>query len=204
MSTAETPSSPSSSDAGFLSGLIPNCDRGRFLRAAVLFILAFSSVGCFFLLGSLYPEFQARRSWPAANGEVVSCKQETGERTHRRTTIYWMECEVRFDVPADQCLTGMTASDIREPYPCYGIVHSPSTTSWRTTNGWTNPHFLSTPKRILHDPHGPDVMFADESAWLAYDLPNILIMSVWMMIWLGFFGMIQWRIQVIESSSLKE
>jgi hypothetical protein len=204
MSTAETPSSLPASDFGFLSGLIPNRDRGRFLRAAVLFILIFSSVGCFFLLGSLYSEFQARHSWPVAKGEVVSCNDKTGERMPRRKAIYWMECEVRFDVPADQCLTGMTAGDIRESYPCYGTVHSPSTTSWGVTNGWTNPDFLSTPKRILHDPHGPDVKFADESAWLAYDLPNVLMMSAWMIVWLVFLGMIQWRIQVIEKFSLRE
>lgn len=198
MSTAETPSSPPASDSGFLSGVIPNRDRGRFLRAAVVLLIAFSSIGCIFLLETFLAEFHARHHWPVARGEVVSCEEKTGEGMSRRRTLYWMECEVRFDVPADQCLTGTTAADTGEPYPCYGIVHSPPTTQWGVTNGWTNPQFLSTPKRILHDPQGPDVKFADESAWLAYDLPNILMMSAWMIACLVFLAAIQWRIRVIE------
>src|SRR5579872_1312098 len=198
MFSAETPSSPPESDSGFLSGLIPNRDRGRFLRAAVVLLIAFSSVGFIFLLGTFLAEFHARHRWPIARGEVVSCVEKTGEGMSRRRTLYWMECEVRFDVPADQCLTGTTAADTREPYPCYGIVHSPPTTQWGVTNGWTTPQFLSTPKRILHDPQGPDVKFADESAWLAYDLPNILMMSAWMIACLVLLAAIQWRIRQIE------
>src|SRR5438105_4852511 len=199
MYTAETPSSPPESDSGFLSGLIPDRDRGRFLRAVVLLLIGFSSVGYIFLLGAFVAEFHARHHWPVARGEVVSCEEKTGEGMLRRKTVYWMACEVRFNVPADQCLTGMTAADTQEPYPCYGIVNSPPTTQWGVTNGWTNPQFLSTPKRILHDPHGPDVKFADESAWIAYDLPNILMMSAWMSICVVFLTAIQWRIRIIEN-----
>jgi hypothetical protein len=72
------------------------------------------------------------------------------------------------------------------------------------TNGWTNPQFLSTPKRILHDPQGPDVKFADESSWLAYPWPSILAMSGWMISCLVFLATIRWRIQVIKKSSLNE
>lgn len=204
MCAAETPSSQPADDSGFLSGLIPNSDRGRFLRAVVLLFLGFSSVGYFFLLGELFAEFHARHNWPVARGEVVSCEEKTGEGPSRRRTVYWMECEVRFDVPADQCLTGTTAADTRDRYPCYGIVRSPSTNSWGVTNGWNNPQFLSTPKRILHNPHGPDVKLADESAWLAYRLPNILTMSAWMIVCILFIAMIQWRIQVIDKSSPRE
>jgi len=203
MSTSEIPSSPPAGDSGFLSGLIPNRDRGRFLRAAALLFLAFSAVGYFFLLGELFVEFQARHNWPVARGEVVSCEEKTGEGASRRRTVYWMECEVRFDVPTDQCLTGTTAADPSDRYPCYGIIRSPSTTSWGVTNGWTNPQFLSAPKRILHNPRGPDVKFADESAWLAYRLPNVLMMSAWMMVCVLSLAMIQWRIQMIEKPDPK-
>ena len=201
MSTAETPLSPPESDSGFLSGLIPDRDRGRFLRAVVLLLIGFSSVGYIFLLGAFVAEFHARHHWPIARGEVVSCEEKTREGMLRRKTVYWMACEVRFNVPADQCLTGMTAADTQEPYPCYGIVNSPPTTQWGVTNGWTNPQFLSTPKRILHDPHGPDVKFADESAWIAYNLPNILVMSAWMIVCVVVLAAIQWRIRSIENGS---
>ena len=192
------------SNFGFLAGLIPNRDRGRFLRAAVLLFLAFSSVGYSLLLAELCAEYQARHNWPVARGEVVSCEEKTGEGVSRRRTRYWMECEVRFDVPADQCLTGTTAADTRDRYPCYGIVRSPSTSSWGVTNGWTNPQFLSTPKPILHDPHGPDVKLADESPWLAYRLLNFVMMSAWMIVCLFFLAMIQWRMQVMEKSNLRQ
>ena len=199
MFTAETPLSPPESDSGFLSGLIPDRDRGRFLRAVVLLLIGFSSVGYIFLLGAFLAEFHARHHWPVARGEVVSCEEKTGEGMLRRKTVYWMACEVRFNVPADQCLTGTTAADTQEPYSCYGIVNSPPTTQWGVTHGWTNPQFLSTAKRILHDPQGPDVKFADESAWIAYDLPNILMMSAWMIVCVVVLAAIQWRIRMIEN-----
>ena len=136
MSTPETPSLPAASDSGFLSGLIPNHDRGRFLRAAVLLFLVFSSVGSFLLLDEFWAEFQARHNWPVARGEVVSCEEKSGEGMPRRKTVYWMECEVKFDVPADQCLTGVTAAAIQDPYPCFGIARSPVTAHFGVTNGW--------------------------------------------------------------------
>ncbi len=190
-------SSPPSADCGFLSDLIPNRDRGRFLRAAVLLFLAFSSVGCLLLTKTFIEEYRARHSWPVARGEIVSCTEKTGEGM-RRKPLYWMECEVRFEVPVDQCVTGMTAAEIREPYPCHGTIRSPSTTAQGTTFGWTNPQFLLTPKRILHNPNGPEVKLAEEPVWLAYDLPNVLMMSCWMIVCLVFLAMIQWRIKVIE------
>src|ERR1051326_9638576 len=128
MSTAETPVSPPDSHSRFLSRVIPDRDQGRFLRAVVLLLIGFSSVGCIFLLGAFLAEFQSRHHWPVARGEVVSCEEKTGEGMLRRRTVYWMACEVRFNVPADQCLTGTTAADTQEPYPCYGIVNSPPTT----------------------------------------------------------------------------
>jgi hypothetical protein len=154
MSIAETDAVLPASDFGFLAGLIPNRDRGRFLRAAVLLFLAFSSVGYSLLLAELCTEYQARHNWPVARGEVVSCEEKTGEGASIRRTRYWMECEVRFDVPVAQCLTGTTAADTRDRYPCYGIVHSPSTSSWGVTNGWTNSQFLSTPNEFFTTPMG--------------------------------------------------
>jgi len=197
----ESASSPPSDDCGFLSDLITNSDRGRFLRAAVLLFLAFSSVGFLLLTKTFVEEYRARHSWPVARGEVVSCADKTGEGS-RRKPLYWMECEVRFEVPVDQCLTGTTAAGTREPYPCYGTIRSPSTTAQGTTFGWTNPQFLSAPKRILHNPNGPEVRFADEPVWLAYDLANLLMMSGWMIVCLVLLAMIQWRIRVIEQTDL--
>ena len=197
----EMPSSPSDSDTGLLSGLIPNLDRARFLRAVALLLLGLSSVGLFMMLGEFVREFRARHSWPVARGEIVSCEEKTGERMPRRKTIYWMQCEVRFEVPIDQCLTGTTAADNQQPYPCYGTIISPSTTEYGMTYGWTNPQFLSTPKRILHDPQGPDVKLADEPVWLAYDLPNVLMMSAWIIAAVLFLAAVQWRIIVLRNAS---
>ena len=47
--------------------------------------------------------------------------------------------------------------------------------------------------------HGPDVKFADESAWIAYNLPNILVMSAWMIVCVVVLAAIQWRIRMIEN-----
>jgi hypothetical protein len=150
MSTPEIPSSPPVSDSVFLSGLIPNLDMARFSRAAVLLFLAFSAIGCLGLLWTVSAEFHARHSWPVARGEVVSCEEKNAWYTPgTRHTRYWMECEVKFDVPADECLTGVTAADTRDPYPCFGTVRSRATTTWGVTNG------LDQPSLSLHPQENP-------------------------------------------------
>jgi hypothetical protein len=78
---SETDAVLPASNFGFLAGLIPNRDRGRFLRAAVLLFLAFSSVGYSLLLAELCAEYQARHNWPVAQGEVVSCEEKTGRES---------------------------------------------------------------------------------------------------------------------------
>lgn len=173
----------------------------RFLRAAVLLLLAGGALGCVFTGQTVLKEFHARHHWPIAQGEVVSCEQKNGRgassRSRRR---YWMECEVRFAVPIDQCLTGTIASDKQAPYPCFGTIRSRSTTSWNDTNGWNQSEFLSTPKRIFHNPDGPDVKLADEPPWLAYPWPSILALSGWMLFFGTLLAIIQWRLIAIEKS----
>lgn len=199
----ETPSTQESDFSYFLSGIIPNRDRGRFLRAAVLLFLILGGLVSLFVTWTVVMEFHARHSWPVAPGEVVSCEEKQRSGFSRQRTRYWMECEVRFAVPVDQCLTGTIAANERDPYPCYGTVSARSTTTWGVTNGWNNPEFRLSPKRILHDPNGPEVKFADESAWLAYPWPNILMMSVWMIACSVFLAMIQWRMRVLARGNLQ-
>ena len=56
----------------------------------------------------VFPEFHDRHSWPVAQGYVsdVHVKSFTGHSSKEHVSRYFVEYEVRFAVPAEQCLTG--------------------------------------------------------------------------------------------------
>jgi len=189
-------------DVSFLSALMPNRARTRFLRGVVLLFLVFGALGCLSVGASVFSEFYARHSWPVAQGqvtaaEVKSNKGRPGNIT--RQTNYWVEYEVRFAVPARQCLTGTISADDRDPLPCWGIVRTRSIESAATANAWLSHHRINSAVGILHDLHGPNVKFVDESPWLVYPWKGILIMSGWMAFFLTFLNITQRRLQYLET-----
>jgi hypothetical protein len=189
-------------DVSFLSALMPNRARTRFLRGVVLLFLVFGALGCLSVAASVFSEFYALHSWPVAQGqvtaaEVKSNKGRPGNLT--RQTNYWVEYEVRFAVPAGQCLTGTMSADDRDPLPCWGIVRTRSTESAATANAWLSHHRLNSAVGILHDPHGPSVQIVGESPWLVYSWKGILIMSGWMVFFLTFLNITQRRLRYLET-----
>jgi hypothetical protein len=202
VSIPSVPSSQPVSDSGFLSTLMPNRGRTLFLRGVARLFLVIGTLGSLSVGARVYSEFHARNSWPVAQGVVVAkdLKSNKGSPGNlSRYTSYWIEYEVRFGVPASQCLTGTISGDEREPLPCWGIARTRSTDSSATANKWLMRHPLNSAVEILHDPNGPKIKIAGEPFWLVYPIKEILVMSGWMAFFLTFLNITQRRLQFLET-----
>jgi hypothetical protein len=198
--TAPNPLTPPVNEQGFYAVLMPNRGKTRFLRGVVWLFLVFGALGCVSVTGSVRWEFHARHSWPVAQGmatavEVKSNKGRPGNISRR--TNYWVEYEVRFAVPAEQCLTGMISAD--DALPCWGTGRTRATDSPTTANEWLSQYRLNSAVGILHDPRGPTVKMAGESSWLVYPWKGILVMAGWMAFFLMSLAMTQRRLQYLET-----
>lgn len=80
---------------------------------AGLFLLA----GCLALaerIWTLSADLYARKTWPPAKGKIISASQQDDKDPSRRAasargrTRYWVEYQVAFAVPAEQCRTGLS------------------------------------------------------------------------------------------------
>jgi len=201
MATPSLPSSQPVNESAFFRVLMPNRGRTRFLRGAVLLFLAFGALGSLSVTVRVLSEFYARHRWPVAQGVVTAAevKSYTGPSSRDHVTHHFVEYEVRFAVPADQCLTGTIYGDEREPLPCWGIVRTRSTDSSATANAWLERHRLNSSVGVLHDPSGPEVKIVGESPWLVYPVKGILTMSAWMAFFLTFLNITQRRLQFLET-----
>jgi len=201
MSTPSLPSSQPPNDSNFFTVLMPNQGRTRFLRGVILFFLVVGALGCLSVGVRVLSEFHARHNWPVAQGQVTAVdeKSYTGPSSRDHVTHYFVEYEVRFAVPAEQCLTGTTLVNDGEPPSCVGIVRTRSTDSSATANEWLTRHPLNSAVGILHDPNGPDVKIVGESSWLVYPVKGILTMSGWMAFFLTFLNITQRRLRFLET-----
>jgi hypothetical protein len=202
VSTPSVPSSQPVNDTGFLTQLMPNRGRTQFLRGVALLFLGIGVLGCLSVGASVLSEFHARHSWPLAQGLVVaenvkSNKDRPGNLTRSRN--YWVEYEVRFGVPASQCLTGTIYGEERHRLPCWGIARTRSTDSWATANAWLSRHPLNSAVGILHDPNGPNIKIVGEPSWLVYPWKGILVMSGWMAFFLIFLNVTHRRLRFLET-----
>jgi hypothetical protein len=134
MSTPSLRSSQPVNDSNFFAVLMPNQGRTRFLRGVILFFLGVGALGCISIVVSVLSEFHARHTWPVAQVRVsaVDQKSYTGPSIRDHVTHYFAEYEVRFAVPAEQCLTGTTLVNDGEPLSCVGIVRTRKTNSHLT------------------------------------------------------------------------
>jgi hypothetical protein len=179
---------------------MPNQGRTRFLRGVILFFLVVGALGCLSVAVSVLSEFHARHNWPVAQGNVTAVdeKSYTGPSSRDHVDHYFVEYEVRFAVPAEQCLTGTTFVNGGEPPSCVGIVRTRKTDSQILANTWLERHPLNSAVGVLHDPNGPGVKIVGESASLVYPWQEIFGMSGWMIFFLIFLTITQRRLQFLK------
>jgi hypothetical protein len=201
MSAASIPPIPPVNGTGFLASLMPNRGRAQFLRGVVLLLLGFGGLGSLAVAVDVLSEFHARHSWPVARGVIIAAgvqsnKGRPGNITRR--TNYRVEYELKFSVPASQCLTGTISADPSDPMPCWGTANTRTTESWTTVNGWLQRNPLNSEVEVLHDPNGPGVKIAGQSAWLVYPWKSIFLIAGWMAFFLTFLNITQRRLREFE------
>jgi len=201
MSTPSLPSSRPVNDSNFFTVLMPNQGRVRFLRGVILFFLVVGALGCLSVAVSVLSEFHARHNWRVARGHVTAVdeKSYTGPSLRDHVAHYFVEYEVRFAVPAEQCLTGTTFVNDGEPPSCVGIVRTRKTDSQALANTWLERHRLNSAVGVLHDPNGPGVKIVGGSASLVYPWQEIFGMSGWMVFFLIFLTITQRRLQFLKT-----
>jgi hypothetical protein len=198
------PASPSE-EVGFFAQLIPNCGVARFYRSVVRIFIAVFALAGVSLLWDVYADLRARHAWPVADGEIVSVSQQDskgvpGSTTTDKHTRYWVEYEVRFAVPADQCKTGTIYGSEQDPMPCLGIVRTRSTSSPQTVYEWlTHAYPRNAHVQILHDPNGPGAKIAGESVWLVYRWDKIFPLIGILAFLLIVRAIVQRRIEYLEN-----
>ena len=194
-------SSYPASDASILATFLPNRGRTKFVRAVIMLFLAAGTLGCIATAGRMFSEFHARRSWPVAQGHVtnVRVRSYTGPSSKDHVPHYFVEYEVRFIVPAEQCLTGTTFVIEGEPPLCEGIARTRTTDSQRLANSWFERHRFNPAVGVLHDPNGPGIKIVGEPADLVYPWKKIYLMSGWMIFFGTLFIITQRRLQYLKT-----
>ena len=171
------------------------------MRAAILLFLAGGALGWIAIAARVFSEFRARHSWPVAQGYVtdVHVKSYTGPSLRDHVPHYFVEYDVRFAVPAEQCLTGTTFVNDGEPPLCVGIARTRTTNSQALANSWFERHRFNAAVGVLHDPNGPGVKIVDEPAYLVYPVRDMVITSAWMIFFLICLIITQRRLEYLNT-----
>jgi len=130
---------------------------------------------------------------------AVKVKSYTGPSSRDHVSHYFAEYEVRFAVPAEQCLTGTTFIIDREPPLCEGVARTRTTDSEALANSWGERHRFNPAVGVLHDPNGPGVKIVGEPASLVYPWREIIGMSGWMIFFSTFLVITQRRLQFLKT-----
>ena len=138
----------------------------------------------------LASDLHARHTWPVADGQIVSAKQQDDSEMPGRLrghTRYWIEYEVRFALPPERCRTGIIYEGPSESMPCHGIVQTRSRQSTAEVFQWFLHGFhVNEPVKVLWNPEGTastDVKIAEESIWVRYNFGRLIFSLLWV---LGF------------------
>jgi hypothetical protein len=202
MVLASNTSAPPAEDSGIIAQILPNRGQARFFRLVIRIFLGVFLLAALSQAWDIYAELHARQTWPAAPGQIVSATQRDSKDVPGSTekhTRYWVEYEVRFAVPASQCKTG-TIHGETDSMTCSGIVRTRSTDSPSAAYQWLNQGYrLNSHVQVLHDPNGPGVKIAGESAWLVYRWDKIFMLGGLLVFFCIAHAVVQRRLEYLET-----
>jgi len=169
----------------------------------------FLTVGIFGLVdrvASICADLHARHTWPSVDGEIVTANQpDDNENPSFKVSLsdrkrYWVEYEVRFAVPEDQCRTGIVDTGGSETMPCHGIVRTRSTQSTHRAYTWLiHGYQVNERVKVLYNPNGPDLKIAGESIWLRYNTDRLMLNALWVLVFLVLYAFAQRRLAYFRS-----
>jgi hypothetical protein len=194
--------------------LFANSGNARLWRlVAGVFLFA----GCLALterVWTLSADMHARKTWPSADGEILSATQQDDTDLARKAgsvrgrTRYWVEYEVGFAVPAAQCPTGIIYEGPAETLPCHGIVRTRSTQSTSQAFQWLlHGYHVHQPVKVLWNPAGTmstDIKIAGESIWLRYNTDRLALSLLWVFAFGLLFAFSQSRVTYFKTHPEEE
>lgn len=188
----------------WMSTLFPNTGYVRLWRAVVRLFLSFGVLAAGVQIWKIAGEIEARNTWPASPGKIVSSQIEDdsdmrGKTIDRRHTHFWVEYEVTFAVAEDQCRTGIFNGGPPNSLPCVGKVRTRSTRSSHEARRWMNERYGSDGSiTVLHNPSGPEIKIAGSSIWLFYGWTNTALAAFWLIGWWFLHAFLQRRLDYLQ------
>lgn len=197
---------PDTDESVWLSTLFGNAGKARMWRACSRFFLAAFVLALLVHVWNISADLQARRTWPSANGEIVSAEQRDDTNVALRRgsirgrTRYWVEYEVRFAVPENQCTTGIRYTGPSEnPMLCEGNVRTRSTYSTAEVYQWMiHGYYRNEPVKVQYNPSGPEIKIVGESVWLRYNFDQLMLNVLWVIVFGALHAFAQRRLEYFK------
>lgn len=206
MSTLPITPPPETDESGWVTTLFPNSGHARLVKVMAGIFLAAGIFGLVDRLATIFADLHARRTWPSVDGEIVSANQTDDDANPSfKVSLsdrkrYWVEYEVRFAVPEDQCRTGMIYTGQSETMPCHGIIRTRSTQSTYRAYDWLiHGYHVNERVKVLYNPNGPKIKIAGESIWLRYNTNRLMLNGLWVLVFFGLYAFAQRRLSYFRS-----
>ena len=193
-------------ESGWVTAFFPNSGYTRLWKVMAAIFLAAGVLGLVDRVATISADLHARHTWPSADGAIVSANQTDDDANPSLKVSlsdrkrYWVEYEVRFAVPEDQCRTGMIYTGPPETMPCRGIIRTRSTQSAYRAYAWLiHGYHVNERVRVLYDPNGPGIKIAGESIWLRYNTDKLILNALWVLVFFGLYVFAQRRLSYFRS-----
>lgn len=193
-------------ESGWVTTFFPNSGYTRLWKVVAGIFLAVGIFGLVDRLATISADLHARHTWPSADGAIVSANQTDDDANPSLKVSlsdpkrYWVEYEVRFAVPEDQCRTGIVYTGPPETMPCHGMIRTRSTQSTFRAYAWLiHGYHVNERVRVLYNPNGPEIKIAGESIWLRYNTDRLMLNAVWVLVCFGFYAFAQRRLAYFRS-----
>jgi Protein of unknown function (DUF3592) len=206
MSTLPLAPPPETDESGWVTTLFPNPGHARLLKVMAGIFLAAGIFGLVDRVATISADLHARRTWPSVDGEIVSANQTDDDANPSfKVSLsdrkrYWVEYEVRFAVPEDQCRTGIIYTGPSETMPCHGIIRTRSTQSTYRSYDWLiHGYHVNERVKVLYNPNGPEIKIAGESIWLRYNTDRLMLNALWVLVFSLLYAFAQRRLSYFRS-----
>jgi len=192
--------------SGWGAALIPTSGSAGLWKLMAGIFLAAGILGLADRVAIISADLHARRTWPSVDGKILSANQTDDDANPSfKVSLsdrkrYWVEYEVSFAVPEDQCRTGAFYTGPSETMPCLGIIRTRSTQSTSRAYGWLiHGYHVNERVKVLYNPNGPEIKIAGESIWLRYDVDRLILNVLWVLVFSGLYAFAQRRLRFFRS-----
>jgi hypothetical protein len=193
-------------ESGWVTSLFPNSGYARLVKVIAGIFLAVGIFGLADRVATISADLHARRTWPTADGTVLSARQTNdNENPSRKVSLsdrkrYWVEYEVSFAVPEDQCRTGIVYTGPAETMSCHGIIRTRSTQSTHQAYSWlVHGYHVNERVKVLYNPNGSEIKIAGQSLWLRYNADRLMLNALWVLVFFGLYTVAQRRLAYFRS-----